>query len=87
MTLHFILAVGEKGELGYNGGLPWRYLSEDMKMFRELTLNQIVIMGRKTWEGVGFFEKRVNIVVSRSENVKPDKISSYIHFSSIRKNL
>jgi dihydrofolate reductase len=45
--------------------MPWR-LSTDMKRFRALTMGHPVVMGRKTWEGLGKpLAGRKNIVVSR----------------------
>ena len=49
-------------------------IPEDMKFFRELTKNSIVIMGRKTSESLplGYLKNRINIIISR----KPLKIPS-----------
>ena len=70
-----IVAVSANHVIGVDGGLPWHY-SEDLKRFKHLTLNGVVIMGRKTWESIGQrpLPKRRNIVVSR----KPvDNIECY----------
>jgi dihydrofolate reductase len=45
-----IAAISEpNGVIGDRGKLPWS-IPEDLKRFRQLTLNHTVIMGRKTWE-------------------------------------
>lgn len=59
-----IVAVDNNWGIGYNGELLER-LPEDMKYFRELTIDNIVIMGRKTWESLpGVLRRRTNIVIS-----------------------
>lgn len=48
--------------------MPWR-LPEDLKRFRRLTLGHAVIMGRRTFESIGFpLSGRNNIVISRSRD-------------------
>jgi dihydrofolate reductase len=44
-----IFATDQMGTFGNRGTLPWPIDPEDMAWFREHTLNQIVIMGRNTW--------------------------------------
>ena len=51
--------------IGLNGGIPWR-LSEDMKLFKRLTMGHPILMGRKTWESLGRpLPGRQNIVLTR----------------------
>jgi dihydrofolate reductase len=45
-----IFAVDYWGGMGLNGSLPWPHHSEDLQYFKEQTKDQIVIMGRKTWD-------------------------------------
>lgn len=45
-----IFAVDHWGGMGLNGTLPWPLHREDMKYFKDHTVNNIVIMGRKTWD-------------------------------------
>ncbi len=60
-----IAAVTQNGVIGVENKLPFDYPA-DMKHFRTTTANSIVIMGRKTFEGIGKpLPKRRNIVVSR----------------------
>lgn len=55
--------------IGLRGGIPWR-IPEDMARFKELTTNNTVIMGRKTWESLPAnfrpLPKRENIVITRT---------------------
>lgn len=58
-------AVARNGVIGRDGGLPWR-LSSDLKRFKAKTLGKPVVMGRKTFEGLGrALPGRLNIVVTR----------------------
>jgi dihydrofolate reductase len=55
------------GTFGNRGTLPWPIDPEDMAWFREHTLNQIVIMGRNTWNDPKMrkpLPDRINCVVS-----------------------
>ncbi len=62
----------ENRVIGKDNRLPWR-LPEDMKHFRELTLNHSAIMGRKTFESIGkALPGRRNIVVSTQRGFRPE---------------
>lgn len=64
MKLSIIAAIGKNNELGGNNTLLWR-LSDDLKMFKQLTMGHCIIMGRKTFESIGkALPGRVNIVVT-----------------------
>ena len=45
-----IFAVDHWGGMGLNGSLPWPHHSEDLRYFKEQTQDDIVIMGRRTWD-------------------------------------
>lgn len=62
-----IAAVSVNGVIGLDNKLPFDYPA-DMKHFRTTTAGSTVIMGRKTWEGIGrLLPKRRNIVISRNK--------------------
>lgn len=67
MTNRMIVAMNGQNIIGQSGSIPWSYPG-DLKFFREKTLNQVVIMGRNTWESlpssVRPLKDRVNLVVS-----------------------
>lgn len=66
--ISIIAAIGENRELGKNNKLLW-HIPEDLKRFKELTLNHPVIMGRKTYESIGKpLSDRVNIVITRDNH-------------------
>lgn len=70
MTVSLILASTHDGGIGYMGSLPWSHIPEDMRWFRKHTTNQIVIMGRTTWDDPKMpkpLPNRVNCVVSHRE--------------------
>jgi len=52
--------------LAIDGKMPWN-VPEDLRRFQRLTMNNTVIMGRKTWESLGkkCLPHRINYVVSR----------------------
>ncbi len=72
-----IAAVGKNNELGKNNGLIWN-LPNDLKFFREKTLNKTVVMGRKTFDSIGRpLPKRKNIVISRNKNLFIENVEVY----------
>jgi dihydrofolate reductase len=60
--------------IGYRGNIPWK-VPEDILLFKQITMGNIVIMGRKTWESIPErfrpLSGRTNIVITRS----PEKYS------------
>lgn len=64
-----IAAVDDKHGISRDGHIPWQGTdagNEDMRFFRDMTSNTIVIMGRKTWDSLTIrpLPKRVNIIIS-----------------------
>lgn len=69
-----IVAMGPKGEIGYENKLLW-HLPEDLKNFKKLTTGKIIVMGRKTFESIGRpLPNRTNVVVSRDINFRPEGV-------------
>ncbi|TPL74835.1 dihydrofolate reductase [Mesorhizobium sp. B2-3-15] len=67
MHVAIYVAIAENGVIGRDGGLPWR-LSTDLKRFKADTMGKPIIMGRKTYEGIGRpLPGRLNIVVTRDK--------------------
>jgi dihydrofolate reductase len=68
-TFSIIVCIDKNRGIAKNGRIPW-HIAEDMKFFRETTSNQIVIMGRKTWDTLAPkfrpLPNRWNIVISQS---------------------
>lgn len=66
MILSHIVAVSTNDAIGKDGKLPW-HISRDLKRFKKLTSNHIILMGRKTMESLPFvLPSRFNMVLSRS---------------------
>ncbi len=69
MAIIGIVAVDRNLAIGKNGKLPWHY-SADMKFFKETTIGNTVVMGRRTWLTLkGPLTDRQNIVLSRDQNL------------------
>jgi dihydrofolate reductase len=49
--IYAIVAVDSNWGIGFQGQVLER-IPEDMKYFKDLTINKTVIMGRKTWDGL-----------------------------------
>ena len=64
--IHVILAHDNKFGIGKDNDLPWPKHAEDMKWFRRHTKDEVVVMGRKTYESFGSkpLPKRKNVVVT-----------------------
>lgn len=69
MRVILVAAVGEKWEIGKKNSLLW-HVPEDLRHFREMTLGETVIMGRKTWESLPNkpLPGRRNIVLTRQKD-------------------
>lgn len=52
MTVSLIAAMGRNRVIGRQGAIPW-HLPQDLRRFRELTLGQTLLMGRRTFESIG----------------------------------
>ena len=63
--LNCIIAQSNNNVIGNNNEIPW-HLPNDLRQFRLLTLHNIVVMGRKTYESlpVKKLNKRINIVIT-----------------------
>ena len=65
-TLTSIVAVSRKGAIGCKNQLPWR-LKTDLNFFRRTTSNNVVILGRMTYESIGkCLPDRTNLVLSHN---------------------
>ena len=74
MTLTFtgVVAMDERRGIGLRNGIPWR-LSEDLRLFKRLTMGHPILMGRKTWESLGRpLPGRQNIVLTRDEGYRAE---------------
>ena len=72
-NLTSIVAVNHEGVIGCGNALPWR-LRADMRFFRETTLDNVVIMGRKTHDSLGgkCLPQRYNVVITHNFGLFPE---------------
>lgn len=70
---HFqaIAAMSLNRVIGHGSKIPW-HLPEDFKWFKKMTVGQVIVMGRKTFESIGKpLPDRATIVLSRSQFEHP----------------
>lgn len=48
--INAVFAVDFNGGMGLNGTLPWPHNAEDLANFQQLTTDNIVVCGRRTWD-------------------------------------
>lgn len=67
--LNMIIASTPEGGIGYQNKLPWHY-PQDLRIFKDLTINHPVIMGRKTYDSLPIkpLPDRINYVLSKGTN-------------------
>ena len=75
--INIIAAITDNTALGKDNKLLFR-LKKDMAHFKNITTDNVVIMGRKTYESIGKpLSNRINVVLSRNNNLKNDNISIF----------
>lgn len=66
--------------IGKNGKIPWKIPGE-IERFKRLTTNNIVIMGRKTFEEIkNPLPNRINIVISKTKNFSAENLFTFRTF-------
>ncbi|MDD4036634.1 MAG: dihydrofolate reductase [Bacilli bacterium] len=76
MELKLIVAVDNEWGIGLDNQLLYR-IPEDMSYFREKTENNIIVMGRKTFESLPKkkpLPNRVNIILTRQDMKREDDV-------------
>lgn len=71
-----IWAQDKNGLIGKDETLPW-HLPNDLKFFKEKTIGHTLVMGRKTYEGMGkrALPKRTTIIMTSDRNYQADNVS------------
>lgn len=63
-----VAAMDRKLAIGRGGELPW-HLPDDLRHFKQLTLEKPILMGRKTYESIGRpLPNRRNLVLTRDRD-------------------
>lgn len=61
-----IAAMGLNRAIGKSNTLPWN-IPEELQWFKKMTIDQVILMGRKTYDSIGRpLPRRETIVLSRS---------------------
>jgi len=74
-----IVAKSNNNVIGKDNKLPW-HLPQELKLFKTLTTNNIVLMGRKTYQSIGkALPERINCVLTRNDfRAKDSFVFNYI---------
>ncbi len=78
IDIYMVAAMDRNGAIGLNGGLPWDCRT-DMRRFIQLTTGKVVLMGRRTADGLPKpLKNRVNLVLTHDRTwAKPGFIPVY----------
>jgi dihydrofolate reductase len=69
-----IAAVAANGIIGAGKDIPWR-IPADWRRFKSLTMGQVLIMGRKTYESIGrALPGRITFVITRDRMWRGDGV-------------
>lgn len=83
--LSFVWAESINGGIGHQGKLPWNNKT-DMKHFKEITSNEIVIIGMNTFRSMNSrpLSNRENFVITHNANrLNKEKKDKHLHFMSL----
>lgn len=85
--MELIVAKNNQNAIGNNDDLMW-HISKDLQHFRQLTRNQIVVMGRKTYASLpnGPLKNRVNVIITRDPS-KFNQDMKDVHFVTLEESL
>lgn len=80
--INIILAIDENGGIGLKNKLPW-FISDELKIFKQKTLNNTLIVGRKTLEELPLLLDRNIFCISKNFKSVRSKNRVVILFSNI----
>ncbi|MGM0599905.1 MAG: dihydrofolate reductase [Candidatus Rifleibacteriota bacterium] len=73
MIISIIAARDKNNLIGNRGKMPW-HIPEELALFKKITMNKTLIMGRKTFEGIGkALPGRKTIVLTRQPDAMFEK--------------
>ena len=78
MKIKLIAAVDLRFGIGKDGSLLFK-IPEDLRLFKQLTTGNIVLMGRKTFESIGCrsLSDRINIVISSTKKYENEGVIAF----------
>ena len=72
--ISLIAAMARNRIIGKDNDMPW-HLPADLAHFKRVTMGKPVIMGRRTYESIGFpLPGRKNVVITRNADYAPEGI-------------
>ena len=80
MKISMVVAMDEKGGIGKNHRIPW-HLRDDLIRLKKLTVGNIVILGRKTYDSMASYYDisgrtmpgKMYLVITREKNYIPSR--------------
>ena len=76
-----IMAADDNGGISKGLSMPWPKNSKDLQWFKKHTLNQVIVMGSKTWEDpfmITPLKDRENILITTKDNSFYPGATAYI---------
>ena len=71
-----IVAYAKNRVIGNEGVIPWR-IKDEQKRFRELTVGNVVVMGRRSYEEIGKpLPGRMTVVISATKRFEADNCTT-----------
>lgn len=82
--MNIILATTKNMGIGLQNNMAWM-CKEELKLFKQKTLNSILIMGRKTVDNLPYLKDREILCITRDKNIKSDinRINNINYFNNI----
>ncbi|MET3508289.1 dihydrofolate reductase [Halalkalibacter oceani] len=87
MPIKMIAAIDLNGNLGYKGELLTTNQKADLKHFKELTTNKLIVMGRTTFDSILRYNNgkslsnRTHIVLSNNESYSTNQDNCFVYHS------
>jgi dihydrofolate reductase len=78
MRISLIVAAAANDVIGRDGDLPW-HVREDLRRFRRLTLDRVLVIGRRTHESIVArlghpLDRRLSVIVTSSDMAPHDTV-------------
>lgn len=79
--MNLIIATTPSGGIGLNNQLPWKSLENDLKRFKDITTNKIVVMGSNTWKSLNQkpLPNRTNIILTTSNEYQSTATTIFVN--------
>lgn len=79
--ISIVVAYSNNRVIGKDNKMPWD-IKGDLEFFKNLTMGNIIVMGRRTYESIGrALPGRINIVISRRDERKNEQREENLYFT------